>query len=142
MAIASISRDIFHLQVTRAHIRAVRLAAAIHSGKHGECMRPSTIIAIASSLLFSSAVYAQDRYNCDAIITNVETNNAKVRQLASDKGLMLKETVVPGAANLRVVSLRIDGQSIEDKDIAVLYRRQHYLADLGEHRKCGRPASR
>src|SRR5262245_38603794 len=104
----------------------------------GSGMRLSAITIVAWSLLIAGSVHAQDRYNCDAIIANVETNNAKVRQLATDKGLEIKETVVAGLpAGLPVVSFRLGGQSVEDKDIAYLYRRQHYLADLADQRRCG-----
>jgi len=102
-------------------------------------MRRSTIIIVTLSLLVNGLVYAQDRYSCDAIIANIETNNAKVQQLASEKGLKIKETVLSRFPNLPVASFILDGKSV-DQNIAVLYRRQHYLANLAEDRRCGSSA--
>lgn len=87
-------------------------------------------------------VQAQDKYmDCAAIVLEVRTNNAKVEQLASDKGFKVAQNVGAGVAGVFVPILwfGMDFQGAEDKEIAALQARQQYLATLAEQRRCGAP---
>ncbi|MFO1108347.1 MAG: hypothetical protein U1E61_04090 [Bradyrhizobium sp.] len=87
-----------------------------------------------------SVVQPQDRYmDCAAIAIEVEANNAKVQQLASDKGLKVAQNVVAGVAGLVVPILwfGMDFQGTADTEIQALQARQQYLAALAEQRRCG-----
>jgi uncharacterized protein YcfL len=93
---------------------------------------------IASSLIVAACagrspapvatVQAQDVYmTCTMIIAEVEANNAKVQQLASDKGLKVTQNVAAGVAGIFIPVLwfGMDFQGAEDKEIAALQARQH-----------------
>jgi hypothetical protein len=108
------------------------------------------MLAIATSVVVSgcagrapapvSVVQAQDRYmDCAAITIEVQTNNAKVQQLASDKGLKTAQNVAAGVAGLVIPVLwfGMDFQGTADAEIQALQARQQYLAALAEQRRCG-----
>src|ERR1051326_1927267 len=87
-----------------------------------------------------SVVQPQDRYmDCAAITIEVQTNNAKVQQLASDKGLKVAQNVAAGVAGLvlPVLWFGMDFQGTADAEIQALQARQQYLAALAEQRRCG-----
>lgn len=87
-----------------------------------------------------SVVQPQDRYmDCAAIQIEVQGNNEKVQQLASDKGLKVAQNVVAGVAGFVVPVLwfGMDFQGTADTEIQALQARQQYLAALAEQRHCG-----
>jgi hypothetical protein len=87
-------------------------------------------------------VQPQDRFmDCPAILAEVEANNAKVQQLASDQGLKTTQNVVAGVAGfvIPVLWFGMDFQGTADKETAALQARQQYLATLAEQRRCGAP---
>ncbi|MBR0704908.1 hypothetical protein [Bradyrhizobium liaoningense] len=77
--------------------------------------------------------------DCAAINIEVQTNNAKVQQLASDKGLKVAQNVAAGVAGLVVPVLwfGMDFQGTADTEIQALQARQQYLGALAEQRRCG-----
>jgi hypothetical protein len=87
-----------------------------------------------------AVVQPQDRYmDCAAIMIEVQSNNAKVQQLASDKGLKTAQNVAAGVAGLVIPVLwfGMDFQGTADTEIQALQARQQYLAALAEQRHCG-----
>jgi hypothetical protein len=77
--------------------------------------------------------------DCAAITIEVQTNNAKVQQLASDKGLKVAQNVAAGVAGIVVPVLwfGMDFQGAADTEIQAVQARQQYLAALAEQRRCG-----
>lgn len=89
-----------------------------------------------------SVVQPQDRYmDCPAIMAEVAANNAKVQQLASEKGLKVAQNVTAGIVGfvIPVLWFGMDWQGTADKETAALQSRQQYLAVLAEQRQCGAP---
>jgi len=89
-----------------------------------------------------SVVQPQDRYlDCKAILIEVEANNQKVTQLASEEGLKVAQNVAAGVAGIVVPVLwfGMDWQGAAGKEVAALQSRQQYLAALAEER-CRPPA--
>lgn len=87
-----------------------------------------------------AVVQVQDRYmNCSAIFAEVESNNRKIAELASEKGLKVGQNVATGVAGLFIPVLwfGMDWQGTQDKEIAALQSRQQYLVTLAEQRGCG-----
>jgi hypothetical protein len=87
-----------------------------------------------------SVVQPQDRYmDCAAIMIEVQSNNAKVQQLASDKGLKVAQNVAAGVAGIVIPVLwfGMDFQGAADTEIQALQARQQYLSALAEQRHCG-----
>jgi hypothetical protein len=80
--------------------------------------------------------------DCNAIFSEVQANNAKVQQLASDQGLKTAQNVAAGVAGFVVPVLwfGMDFQGTADKETAALQSRQQYLATLAEQRRCGEAA--
>ena len=76
---------------------------------------------------------------CTAIMAEVENNNAKVQQLASDQGLKTTQNVAAGVAGIFIPVLwfGMDFQGTADKETQALQARQHYLASLAGQRRCG-----
>jgi hypothetical protein len=88
-------------------------------------------------------VQPQDRFmDCNAIFSEVQANNAKVQQLASEQGLKTAQNVAAGVAGFVVPILwfGMDFQGTADKETAALQSRQQYLATLAEQRRCGEAA--
>ncbi len=79
--------------------------------------------------------------DCAGILAEVEANNEKVRQLASDQGLKTTQNVAAGVAGIFIPVLwfGMDFQGTADKETAALQSRQQYLATLAEQRRCGAP---
>lgn len=77
--------------------------------------------------------------DCAAIRIEVQTNNTKVQQLASDKGLKVAQNVAAGVAGLVIPVLwfGMDFQGTADTEMQALQARQQYLAALAEQRRCG-----
>lgn len=87
-----------------------------------------------------AVVQAQDKHmDCPAISIEIQANNDKVQQLASDKGLKVAQNVTAGVAGLFIPVLwfGMDWQGTEDKEITALQTRQQYLATMAEQRRCG-----
>lgn len=87
-----------------------------------------------------SVVQAQDRYlDCAAIMAEVEANNTKVQQLASEQGLKVAQNVAAGVAGIVIPVLwfGMDWQGAADKETQALQSRQQYLIVLAEQRQCG-----
>jgi hypothetical protein len=84
-----------------------------------------------------AVVQAQDRYSdCTAITAEIEANNQKVSELASEQGLKVGQNVAAGVAGLVVWPLlfAMDFQDTASKEVAALQSRQQYLATLAEQR--------
>lgn len=77
--------------------------------------------------------------DCAAIIAEVQANNGKVQQLASEQGLKTTQNVVAGVAGFVVPVLwfGMDWQGTADKETQALQARQQYLAVLAEQKHCG-----
>jgi hypothetical protein len=106
---------------------AVVAAALIVSGCAGKAPTPVAV------------VQPTDRYmDCAAIMIEVKSNNEKVQQLASDKGLKVAQNVAAGIAGFVVPVLwfGMDWQGSADTEIQSLQNRQQYLAALAEQRHC------
>lgn len=83
---------------------------------------------------------AQDhQMDCATLMVEVQANNAKVQQLASDKGLKTAQNVAAGVAGLLIPVLwfGMDFQGTADAEITALQARQQYLSTLAEQRRCG-----
>jgi len=84
-----------------------------------------------------SVVQSQDRFSdCPAIMAEIEANNAKVQQLASEQGLKVTQNVAAGVAGVFIPILwfGMDFQDAAGKEVAALQTRQQYLATLAEQR--------
>ena len=77
--------------------------------------------------------------DCTAIFAEVEANNQRVQDLASEKGLKVAQNVITGVAGFVVPVLwfGMDWQGTQDKEIAALQSRQQYLGTLAEQKRCG-----
>jgi hypothetical protein len=77
--------------------------------------------------------------DCTAILAEVQSNNAKVQQLASDQGLKTTQNVAAGVAGIFIPVLwfGMDFQGTADKETQALQTRQQYLASLAAQRRCG-----
>jgi hypothetical protein len=87
-----------------------------------------------------AVVQPQDHYmDCAAIGAEVQANNAKVQQLAADKGMKTTQNVAAGVAGvfIPVLWFGMDFQDTADKETAALQSRQQYLATLAGQRRCG-----
>ena len=84
-----------------------------------------------------AVVQPQDRFaDCTAISAEIEANNQKVPELASEQGLKVGQNVAAGVAGLVVWPLlfAMDFQDTAGKEVAALQSRQQYLATLAEQR--------
>jgi len=82
-------------------------------------------------------VHAQDRrLDCKAIAIEVEANNQKVGERASEEGLKVARNVAAGVAGIVVPVLwfAMDWQGVAGKEVAALQSRQQYLAAMAEER--------
>lgn len=87
-----------------------------------------------------SVVQATDRYmDCTAILAEVQANNERVKQLASDKGMKTAQNVAAGVAGIVIPILwfGMDFQGTADTEITALQSRQQYLAMLADQKRCG-----
>lgn len=86
-----------------------------------------------------AVVQPTDRYmDCVAILAEVQANNEKVKQLASDKGLKTAQNVAAGVAGLVVPILwfGMDFQGTADAETTALQSRQQYLAMMADQKRC------
>jgi hypothetical protein len=84
-----------------------------------------------------AVVQPQDRYaDCAAVTAEIEANNQKVSQLASEQGLKVGQNVAAGVAGLVVWPLlfAMDFQDTAGKEVAALQSPQQYLTTLAEQR--------
>lgn len=81
--------------------------------------------------------------DCTAIVAEVQANNTKVQDLASESGLKVAQNVAAGVGGLFIPVLwfGMDFQDAAGKEVAALQSRQQYLAALAEQRQCGVPTS-
>jgi hypothetical protein len=87
-----------------------------------------------------AVIQPQDQFmDCTAILAEVQSNNAKVQQLASDQGLKTTQNVAAGVAGIFIPVLwfGMDFQGTADKETQALQTRQQYLASLAAQRRCG-----
>ncbi len=87
-----------------------------------------------------AVVQPTDRYmDCTAILTEVQANNEKVKQLASDKGLKTTQNVAAGVAGIFIPVLwfGMDFQGTADTEITALQSRQQYLSMMADQKRCG-----
>lgn len=84
-----------------------------------------------------SVVQPQDRYSdCKAILAEVEANNQRVSDLASEEGLKVAQNVAAGVAGIVIPVLwfGMDFQGAASKEVTALQSRQQYLATMAEER--------
>jgi hypothetical protein len=80
--------------------------------------------------------------DCSAILAEVQSNNQRVQELASEEGWKVAQNVAAGVAGFVVLVLwfGMDWQGSASKEAQALQARQQYLATLAEERKCGAAA--
>lgn len=86
-------------------------------------------------------VQQQDQYSdCAMITAEIEANNAKVKELADEKGVKVAQNVAAGVAGIVVWPLlfAMDFKGAADSDMAALQARQKFLTNLAEQR-CAKP---
>ena len=91
-----------------------------------------------------AVVQPQDQYtDCTAIMAEVQANNAKVQELASEEGWKTTQNVAAGVAGvfIPVLWFGMDFQGAASKEAAALQARQQYLAALAGQR-CAKQAQR
>jgi hypothetical protein len=89
-------------------------------------------------------VQPQDRHmDCAAIMAEVQANNQKVQELATEQGWKVAQNVAAGVAGFVVPVLwfGMDWQGAASKEAQALQGRQQYLATLAEQRGCGTPVA-
>src|SRR5665213_2754229 len=90
-----------------------------------------------------AVVQPTDRFmDCPAIFAEVQANNAKLQELASESGGKVAQNVAAGVVGLVIwpVWFGMDFQGTADKEATALNSRQQYLATLAEQRQCGAAA--
>jgi hypothetical protein len=90
-----------------------------------------------------AVVQEQDRHtDCQAILTEVQANKAKVAELGSEDGAKVAQNVAAGVAGLFIPVLwfAMDFQNAAGKETTALEQRNSYLARLAESR-CNTPTS-
>jgi hypothetical protein len=91
-----------------------------------------------------AVVQPQDRYaDCPAIFAEVQANNKRIQDLASEQGGKVAQNVAAGVIGLFIwpVWFGMDFQGAAGKEVDALNSRQQYLAVLAEQRNCGAPAA-
>ena len=123
-------------------------------GWRGVRVRGIRIALLLSGLVFCSAcagrapqlvatVQPQDRHmDCAAIMAEVQSNNDRVQELATEQGWKVAQNVAAGVAGfvIPVLWFGMDWQGAASKEAQALQNRQQYLATLAEQRNCGGPA--
>jgi hypothetical protein len=92
-----------------------------------------------------AVVQPQDQFSdCTAIVAEIESNNRKVQELASEEGLKTTQNVAAGVAGLFIPVLwfGMDFQGAASKEVAALQSRQQYLATLAGQKRCGERQAR
>src|SRR5882757_5308321 len=106
----------------------VALCAALVAGCAGRAPAPVQV------------VQPTDRFmDCTAILAEVQANNERVKQLASDKGLKTAQNVAAGVAGfvIPVLWFGMDFQGTADAEMTALQSRQQYLAMMADQKRCG-----
>jgi hypothetical protein len=124
-----------------------------HCGLEGNLMHTSRIAGAALAVTLSACagrspqpvavVQPQDQFtDCTAIMAEVEANNRRVQELASEEGLKTTQNVAAGVAGIFIPVLwfGMDFQGAASKEVAALQSRQQYLASLAAQR-CNQPAA-
>jgi hypothetical protein len=91
-----------------------------------------------------AVVQPQDRHaDCPAIFAEVQANNKRIQDLASEQGGKVAQNVAAGVVGLFIwpVWFGMDFQGAAGKEVDALNSRQQYLATLAEQRNCGAPAA-
>ncbi len=115
--------------VRRAGIALAAVAATILGACAGRAPNPVAV------------VQYQDQFSdCTAINAEIQANNQRVQDLASEEGLKVAQNVAAGIGGLIVWPLffAMDFQGTASKEAAALQSRQQYLATLAAQR-CGPP---
>ena len=89
-----------------------------------------------------ATVQPQDQFmDCVAIIAEVQRNNQRVQELASEQGYKTAQNVAAGVAGvfIPVLWFGMDFQGTAGAETAALQSRQQYLASLAAQRRCGEP---
>ena len=108
-------------------------AAVILSGCAGRAPAPVQVVQM------------QDQYaNCTAIMAEVQTDNQRISELASEQGSKVAQNAVAGVAGLFIPVLwfGMDFQGAAGAEQAALQSRQQYFASLAAERcrgQAGRP---
>ena len=81
---------------------------------------------------------------CTMITAEIQANNIKVEELASEQGVKVAQNVAAGVAGLVVWPLlfAMDWQGSAGKDVAALQARQQFLTSLALERCQPTPASK
>jgi hypothetical protein len=76
--------------------------------------------------------------NCQAIMAEVQSNNAQVSKLGKEEGQKVAQNVAVGAIGLFVPILwfGMDFQGAAGKETTALQSRQQYLATMAENKHC------
>jgi hypothetical protein len=91
-----------------------------------------------------AVVQPQDRYSdCLAIAAEVQANNQKLPELASEEGAKVGQNVAAGVAGLFIWPLwfAMDFQGSASKEVTALQSRQQYLGTLAEQKRCWESAA-
>jgi hypothetical protein len=80
--------------------------------------------------------------DCQAIMAQVQTNDAKITELGRDQGAKVAQNIAAGVAGLFIWPLwfAMDFQGTAGTEIAALQSRQTYLATLANQKGCAGPA--
>jgi hypothetical protein len=87
-----------------------------------------------------ATVQAQDQFSdCAMITAEIQANNAKVEELANERGLKVAQNVTAGVVGIVVwpVLFAMDFKGAADHDLAALQARQQFLTNLAVQR-CGK----
>jgi hypothetical protein len=74
--------------------------------------------------------------DCAMISAEIEANNAKVQELANEKGMKVTQNVAAGVVGVFVwpVLFAMDAKGAADQDMAALEARQQFLTNLAVQR--------
>jgi hypothetical protein len=89
-----------------------------------------------------AVVQPTDRYmDCAAIFAEVQANNAKLQELASESGGKVAQNVAAGVVGLVIwpIWFGMDFQGTASTEATAINNRQQYLAVLAEERHCAAP---
>jgi hypothetical protein len=89
-----------------------------------------------------AVVQPTDRFlDCPAIFAEVQANNVKLQELASESGGKVAQNVAAGVIGLVIwpVWFGMDFQGTASTGAAAINSRQQYLATLAEERHCAAP---
>ena len=119
--------------MSKSILAAVAVALAV-SACAGRAPAPVAIVQPADAAL-----------DCQAIMAQVQANDAKISDLGREEGGKVAQNVVAGVAGLfiPVLWLAMDFQGTAGKEVAALQSRQTYLATLATQKGCaGQPVAR